>query len=123
MSEGRERRRFERIEILAQAQVTRDAEVHLLQARNASVAGIFLEGDPMQYPDFRIGTDLELVLFGGNADDIADVVARARIVRIDLPRGLQLGGFGLEITAVDDANRARFETLLNRAAAKPDSRV
>ncbi|MEK6608835.1 MAG: PilZ domain-containing protein, partial [Myxococcota bacterium] len=80
-----DRRKNPRVELMAQVQVTRDADVHILRARDVSRGGMFLSGSPDVYAEFVSGADLDVVLFGAGAehgDDLGDVTARARIVRV-----------------------------------------
>ena len=115
-----DRRKHPRVELMAQVQVTRDADVHILRARDVSRGGLFLAGRPETYAEFVVGADLEIVLFAagsGEGDDLDDVAARARIVRVvpSSADGRKHGGFGLAFSALEDKSAARLRALIARA--------
>jgi hypothetical protein len=113
------RRRSQRIEVFAQAEVTA-RDVHIMEVRNVSAGGVYLVGTPKQYPELVPGRDLGLVIFGsenGLGDDPDfNIACHARIIRIDegFP-GKRPPGFGATIDPIDDDNRERLTNLLLRA--------
>ena len=115
-----ERRRSPRIEIFAQAEVV-GQEIYIMEVRNISASGVFLEGPPDEYPDLTPGIELNLAIFAneedtGQDDPDANVVCHARIVRVDAGEsGQRPPGFGATIDPVDDENRERLMQLLSRA--------
>jgi hypothetical protein len=115
-----ERRRSPRVEIFAQAEVV-GQEIYIMEVRNISTTGVFLEGPPDEYPDLTPGLELDLAIFAneegtGSDDPDANVACRARIVRIDPgDPGQRPPGIGATIDPIDDENRARLAGLLLRA--------
>jgi hypothetical protein len=115
-----ERRRSPRIEIFAQAEVI-GQEIYIMEVRNISATGVFLEGLPEEYPDLIPGAELNLAIFinehgAGEYDPEANVACAARIVRVDDGEpGHRPPGFGATIDPVDDENRQRLMQLLSRA--------
>ena len=113
-----DRRRSPRIAIFAQAEVI-GQEIYIMEVRNISASGVFLEGPPDEYPDLTPGVELGLAIFAdeeGSKDDLdANIACHARIVRIDLgDPGNRPAGFGATIDPIDDENRARLIKLLER---------
>ena len=113
-----ERRRSPRIEILAQAEIM-GQEIRIMQVLNISMGGIFLVGNPDEYPDLMPGIDLDLAIStteGGMGDDPdANIACHARIVRVDHgEQNKRPPGFGATIEPVDDENRERLTMLLLR---------
>jgi len=86
-----ERRAHPRFELLAEVQVTRDSECHVMATRNVSKGGLFLQGDPAQHSDLKVGAEVELLIT--DADDPEGEVVKldALIVRMekasDIARG------------------------------------
>jgi len=108
-----ERRKHPRLSVMAQVQLTHDAEVHILEAANVSRGGLFLSGNPPDYPDLVAGADVDLVIFANNADELDAHASRARIARIEPEtHEHQPAGFGLAFTAIDERNVTRLERLI-----------
>lgn len=108
-----ERRAHARVELLAQVQVSRQAEVHIMPTVNASCGGMFLQGNPFETPELRVGVDLDLTLFDPG-DLGAEVRATAKVARIESSTDpAKPSGFGLEFTRIDEANLARLRRLLD----------
>lgn len=104
-----ERRQHPRVEVLAQVQVTRDAEVHVMSTSDISRGGIFIQGDPADAPDLLPGVDCDLVLFDADADR-EEVMVRATVVHIvDRP---DAKGFGLRFKTFMPGHAARLKTVL-----------
>jgi hypothetical protein len=115
-----DRRSSPRIEIFAQAEVI-GQEIYIMEVRNISSSGVFLEGPPDDYPDLTPGVDLGLAIFaneeGKEAAPDANIACRARIVRVDTGEpGNHPPGFGATIDPIDDENRERLMRLLSRVA-------
>ena len=113
------RRRSQRIEVFAQAEV-KAHDVQIMEVRNVSSGGIYLVGTPQQYPDLIPGKDLGIVIFGseeGIGDDPDfNIICHARIIRVDVGNpGKRPPGFGATIDPVDEDNRERLTKLLLRA--------
>jgi hypothetical protein len=106
-----ERRRHPRIELVATAEVAASEVPHLLHVLNASRGGVFLKAKPENYPDFHPGSEIKLHLFPGSDQDIADVRAVGKIVRIEND-GTCVEGFAVEFTDVDD--RGALDRLLEQ---------
>ena len=115
-----ERREHERVDLLAQVQVTRESEVHILSTSNISHGGVFLLADPAEVPDLERGAEVELVIFPTTEpteenDETQEmtVSAQAKVVRIE--DGKMPGrdaGFGLRILKIDPDNRQRLRKLI-----------
>lgn len=117
-----ERRKHPRIDLAAQVEVSSSDVVHLLRAENASRGGLFLQGNPENYPQFQKGTEVGLHICEVDSsdeedDDAVDVFARARIVRIEEAGDEAQGGFAVEFVKLDDENQERLEKLLTRSGS------
>ncbi|MBK6848600.1 MAG: PilZ domain-containing protein [Proteobacteria bacterium] len=107
-----DRRAHPRLDLLAQVQVTRASEVYVLSTLNVSRGGLFLQCVPAEAPDLKVGLDVEVLIFAPG-ETIEDVVARARVARIDDGRAPgALAGFGLRFTQLDAENTRRLEKLI-----------
>lgn len=97
---------------MAQVQLSRESEVHIMPMVNASCGGMFLRANPFETPELRLGVEVDLTLF--DPSDIgAEVRASARVARIErgaTPR--EPSGFGLEFTRIDKPNLTRLRGLL-----------
>lgn len=109
---GAERRRHRRIDILAEVHLTRDADVSVFRTANASLGGLFLLGTAQASIEMRPGTDVDVILFAGEGNDLEEVAARARVVRAE-PHG-----YALAFTSLDERNRARLAALLDHTVAR-----
>jgi c-di-GMP-binding flagellar brake protein YcgR len=108
-----DRRNHPRIDLLAQVQVTRASEVHILSTQNISVGGLFVQADPAEMPEVKRGVELEIVIFHADEELAGDVAARARVVRIVKdPRPGQPAGFGLQFQSFSPGHKERLQTLL-----------
>lgn len=112
-------RRSPRIEVFAQAQI-RGSDIYILQVRNVSSGGAYLEGTPQEYPELKPGVDFNLIIFGseeGMGDDPDfNISCRARVIRIDEGFGdKRPPGFGCTIDPLDQDQRDRLTNLLLRA--------
>jgi len=101
MNERGERRADPRVELIAQVQVTHNnrvhGEVHIMSTQNISLGGVFVQGDPVEYPDLQQGVQVELLIFNPEDPDGEDVQLRAEIVRVEGTNGpAGHPGFGLQ---------------------------
>ncbi|MBW2531725.1 MAG: PilZ domain-containing protein [Deltaproteobacteria bacterium] len=110
-----ERRAHRRYELLAQVQVSRQSVCHVMATVNVSRGGLFLDGDPRDYPDLMVGTDVELLIFDADAPEEEAVTLAAVVVRVETDGQL---GFGLQFTNVDAGSLVRFHRFL-RAKGVP----
>jgi len=109
------KRKYERVEIIAQVQCKTGDEIYILRATNASPGGLFLEGKPSDIPLLSPGVELELGLLPDQSLDAEPIVLKARVVRMEEGKAGQRAGFGVIITHVDEKSKARFDTLLKTA--------
>jgi len=108
-----EQRAHPRLELLAQVQVTRDSECHVMETLNISRGGMFLLGTPDQYPDLVVGTAVELLVFSAEDPEGEDLALEAEIVR--LAAGGR-PGFGAKFINVDLERARRLDRFLSRIA-------
>ena len=120
-----ERRAHPRVQLFAQVQVSRaSAVVHVMQARDISKGGLFVEGHPDDYPDLADGMRVELLIFAG--DHVGeDVQCNGKIIRTEPGEPpSRPAGFGIVFTNVGDkAGKALAElvTKSRRENAGPSS--
>jgi PilZ domain-containing protein len=112
---GKERREHPRVDLIAQVQVKRTSEILILQARNVSFGGVFLEGNPKEYPQLGVGMEVDISLAPEDDPESQTIEMRARIARIE--RSGQLG-FGLSIIRIDANSQGRLNALIRRAGSK-----
>jgi hypothetical protein len=105
--------------LIAHVEVASSDVVHLLRASNASRGGLFLGGNPENYPHLAPGTLIQIHvcgLWGDSADpddsDEIQVQGRARIVRVEKDSGGR--GFAVEFVDLDGENQARLNNLIAR---------
>lgn len=78
--------------------------------------GMFLRGEPAEYPELKVGTSVEVVVFNVERPGDDDVTLDARVVRIE--KGLaQKHGIGLKFGALSHYEAGALETLLERLGA------
>jgi c-di-GMP-binding flagellar brake protein YcgR len=117
MKAGGEKRADSRVELIAQVQVTLnnkvEGEVHIMSTHNISLGGVFVQGDPVEYPDLQQGVEVELLIFNPDDPDGEDVQLRAEIVRIE-KNGEAAGhpGFGLQFLDVKQETTRRLLKLV-----------
>jgi hypothetical protein len=92
----------------------------VFRTRDLSRAGLFLYTRvALTYP-FRIGSTLSLELYDYDRYVACRVVV-VRVVEQDSAEADQYPtGFGVRIVEIDDANRARLDEMIERAAAAGD---
>jgi hypothetical protein len=125
-SDSSPNRKSPRIEVFAQAQI-RGSDISILQVRNVSSGGAYLEGTPEEYPELKPGVEFNLIIFGseeGMGDDPDfNISCRARVIRVDEGFGdKRPPGFGCTIDPVDQDHRDRLTNLLLRATGSRPGR-
>jgi hypothetical protein len=114
-----EKRLHPRHDLLAQVQVSAEAEVHVMSTDNISLGGVFIQGVPGEYPEITIGAELDLLIFDANEMG-GDVRCRARVVRIEADGDRT--GFGLKFVDLTQPNTARLRRLLAASSRRSESR-
>jgi hypothetical protein len=111
-------------EVMAQVQVTRENEVYLMIAGNLSHKGAFLKGNPLIYPELKVGTHVEVVLFDVEAPGLSDVNLRAVIMRVDAPPLKERDqGFTLLFWSPTPDQDIRLIQLLNQCRKKTQTTI
>jgi hypothetical protein len=106
-----ERRQFPRVDVMAQVQCRTGGEVMVLQARNVSAGGVFLEGAAKDHPQLVVGVEVDLVLFTADAPETS-IELVCKVVRHAKGDPATPPGFGLSITRVTPDNLAKLRTLV-----------
>lgn len=90
-----------------------------MSAVNISRGGIFIRGEPGEYPDLRVGTTVEVVIFDPDNPGAEDVSLAATVVRIEggAPGGRT--GFGLQFKQLGIFESAGLDQLLQRLSGPP----
>ena len=109
-----ENRKNPRVEILAQVQVASDSEVYIMSTANISLGGVFIQGDPQEYPEIKKEMTLDLVIFATDDNEAADVHVEAKVVRV-AEEGAP--GFGLHFAPVDEEQSRALERLIQAVDA------
>jgi hypothetical protein len=128
MTDTPERRLAPRYEVIAQANISSGDEATLLPVRNLSSTGAFLEGNPADHPDLKLGAELEVTLSASDpsqvdADgEVIDVRCKGRVARVEPAKATRVGGFGLTLAPATREDDARLRTLLARASHLPPPR-
>jgi hypothetical protein len=78
-----ERRHHPRVPLIAEVQCQSAGEVYVLPVRDASLGGIFLEGNPAECPALVKGAEAILDIVPENETDIRPIRAYGRVVRVD----------------------------------------
>lgn len=118
MTEPTDRRVHPRYELFAQIQLSRDAEVYVMSTENISEGGVFVQGDPEDFPSLEVGSEVELLLFPAE-NLMLELSCRARVVRVQQGAGAVPPGYGLMFSDVDQAIRERLAQFLAPRAAPP----
>ncbi len=105
----KESRSYPRVELFAQVQVTRDSDVYVMSTLNVSKGGVFISGNPFDYPDLEVGTMVELVIFSSE-ESIPDATLRGRVVRV-VDAG-KTPGFGLQFVSVRPEQASSLDRLI-----------
>ncbi len=113
MSIVKDSRHHPRADIFAQVQVTRASDVYIMSTMNMSQGGVFIQGNPAEYPDLQVGVEVEVVFFVAQDVGNEDVSLNAKIVRIESGSVLgRIPGFGLQFLAVDSIQASRLDHLI-----------
>jgi c-di-GMP-binding flagellar brake protein YcgR len=110
-----EHREHPRVDLFAQVQVTGEAEVHIMSARNISRGGIFLQGEPTEFPGLQPGVEVAIVIFVGEELGLAEVRLRARVVRVDERGKAAIPGFGLQFIVIERTQGKMLDQLIAAA--------
>src|SRR5262249_35399039 len=78
-----ERRHHPRVPLLAEVQCQTAGEVYVLPVRDASLGGVFLEGNPEQCPALKKGARAVLDIMPQNETHVRPIRAYGRVVRVD----------------------------------------
>jgi hypothetical protein len=114
---GREGRQHPRVAVDAFVRILGGAADHeyVFRTRDLSMGGLFLYTRVGHLYPFRVGSALQIELYDyDHAVEFRAMVAR--IVEPGSPEAERFpSGFGVRIVEIDDANRARLESLIARA--------
>lgn len=119
VSDGSERRRHARFDVMAQVRVKRGRTSLILEVLNISESGAFLDLDDMERPKWlTIGTTVELIAFIPREVEVAISISTwATIVRIvEGPEGM---GFAVQFEDVGEDMANAVGLLIEQAAPKP----
>ena len=111
----KDRRKHERVNLLAEVQIPHDQEIEFLFARDLSEGGVFLSARPDESPWLLPGVPVELTIAlanePGGAAGLA-IHALGRVVwRQDRSTGNQ-PGIGVAFEQLDEQNRAKLLHVL-----------
>ena len=110
LSPPADRRRYPRVGLVAQAQVSSMGEVHLLEVGNASRLGLFLVGAPSRHPDLSLDTVVEVTITQLDDPEAVAVSFAARVVRVQ--HDGEAAGFGLAVELIDEQSAHVLDSLL-----------
>jgi hypothetical protein len=123
MTDMSERRHAPRYEVIAQANVGSGDEAYLMPVRNLSASGVFLEGSTSEYPELKLGAQIEIVLSasstGAGDEEVESIRCTGRVARIEPGRPPRAGGFGVTMTPATADDAARMQSFLRRFAHVP----
>jgi hypothetical protein len=116
MTTSPDRRFAPRYDLIAQANVASGGEAFLMPVGNISTTGAFLEGNPAEHPDLKVGVELELVLSastpGMGDDEVLNIKCKGRIARVEPARPSRAGGFGITLQLATAEEAACLEVLV-----------
>ena len=111
-----DRRRHPRYEVLAQVRFRRAATTHVLDVGNISLSGLFVRApDEKLLRKVQVGEVLDLDLF--TQEELENIRAGARVVRIVAEGPASSWGFGVEFANLDADARRALDKLVQRASA------
>jgi hypothetical protein len=126
MTTSPDRRFAPRYDLIAQANVASGDEAFLMPVRNISTTGAFLEGNPAEHPDLKVGVDLEVVLSastpGMGDDEVLNITCKGRIVRVEPAKASRPGGFGIKLHLATAEEIACLEVLVGVLSHLPPPR-
>jgi hypothetical protein len=115
-----ERRRAERIPLQSQVAVTHVDVVHQLRVVNASLSGLYLEAEDLgELPEFTVGAEVNVRLFDENSDEEQDVLAMAKVVRVERGTGVVASGLALAFTEIGETDKVLLDQLLAKGGGAP----
>lgn len=115
----RERRRHERVELLAEVEIPHDEQIEILLARDLSPGGVFLAAQPDESPWLLPGVPVDLAI-APSAEEEGGLLIRARgrvVWRQDASSGRQ-PGIGVAFETLDEDSRTALHQLLARIQAR-----
>ena len=107
-----EQRSAPRVELFAQVQVSNESDIYIMSTSNISLGGVFIQGDPQEYPEIQADMVLDLVIFPTEELDATDVHLSAKVVRISADED---AGFGLQFASISEEQTTALERLLQAA--------
>jgi c-di-GMP-binding flagellar brake protein YcgR len=113
-----DQRAHARFQLFAQVQLCQDAEVYVMSTENISEGGVFVTGDPTDFPSMAVGAEVELLIFPAE-NLMLDLSCRARVVRVEGGPGQARAGFGLSFVALDERSRERLAQFLAPRGTPP----
>lgn len=126
MTTSPDRRLTPRYDLIAQANVASGREAYLLPVRNISTSGAFLEGNPAEYPDLKVGVELEIVLSattpGMGDEEVLNIEGKGRIARVEAAKPSSVGGFGISLELATAEQTACLEALIEVLSHLPPPR-
>jgi hypothetical protein len=111
---GSERRKHERLEVLAQIDIKRGADVWVVKVTNMSIGGLFVELDTRQMIGVHQGDEVGVFLDLGAdaAGQPLQLETRAEVVRVDYGGAGRPAGVGMMFTSSDAATAAALTRVL-----------
>jgi hypothetical protein len=126
MTTSPERRHAPRYDLIAQANVASGDEAFLMPVRNISTSGAFLEENPAEHPDLKVGVELEIVLSasapGMGDDEVLNLTCKGRIARVEPAKPTRVGGFGVTLKLATAEEVAYLEALIGVLSHLPPPR-
>jgi hypothetical protein len=126
MTTSPDRRLAPRYDLIAQANVASGDEAFLMPVRNISTTGAFLEGNPAELPELKVGVELEIVLSasapGMGDDEVLNIKGKGRIVRVEPAKASRVGGFGISLQLATVEETACLEALVGVLSHLPPPR-
>jgi hypothetical protein len=121
-----DRRFTPRYDLIAQANVASGDEAFLMPVRNISTSGAFLEGNPSEFPDLKVGVELEIVLSasapGMGDDEVLNIKGKGRVVRVEPAKPSRVGGFGITLQLATAEETACLDALIGVLSHLPPPR-
>lgn len=126
MTMSPERRFAPRYDLIAQANIASGDEAFLMPVRNISTTGAFLEGDPAEHPDLKVGVELEIVLSasapGMGDDEVLNIKCKGRVARVEPAKPSRAGGFGVTLHLATAEEAACLDVLVGVLSHLPPPR-
>jgi hypothetical protein len=121
---GSERRKHERVDVLAQIDIKRGADVWVVKVTNISIGGLFIELDTRQMIGVRPGDEVGVYLDLGAdaAGQPLRLETQAEVVRVDYGGPGRPAGVGMMFTASDAATAAALTRVLRHIETRGGQR-